>query len=723
MRSGLVTSFAWLAVAAAVGPAALVAQEAGGPETGAGQFVALKSPINDRSVSRVKNVAIELLAQASDPDRKPTLVIEVPGGTSQFHNIYPLARFLASPEVAGLRTVAWVPETVTGANAILPLACDEIVMHPEAKLGDLGRGGALPEDQAVFVRSIVRKQSNRLLPEAVALGMMDPEVAVLRVQVEPEPGQLETRILTRDQLTALRDDDATIREVQPIKQAGATGLFDGEGARRDGLIVSRLALARGEVGDIYGVPVDGFDLAEADRSTAAKLIKVEGNIDPLLESYLERQVDRAVSGGANVLIFEITSDSGRLFVSRQLAEKIAALSLDEVKTVAYVPRRATSGGAIIALACDELYLGPEAKIGDISWGAADEANQKAAIDTLVALAEQKGRPKAVAVAMADPDLTVYRATDRENAARIWYVSDDEIHETGDLYDRGPAVAGTGQGKRLRLSADRAVELKIATETAVDRDALKNLLRIPVDQTVDAVRKTWVDSLVFFLNDDYVVWGLLFVGMVCLYLDLHLMSGVLTIGGALCFAMFFWAKMLGGTAGSLEVVLFVLGLVLIALEMFVIPGFGVSGISGVLLILASLVMASQTFQGLSTSESVTQAGKTVAQIGGAILGVILVASLMGRFLPKIPLFRALVLAPPGVELDRGSVQLRPDAAADSIAGIAIGMPGKSITTLRPAGKARLGEDLIDVVSEGPYIEPGTRVEVVEVYGNRVVVRAV
>ena len=319
-----------VAVAALTGVGSAAAQEvpvdvADGPDAAveaAGRYLVLKSPIDDRTVTRVKNTAQEL-RQAATPDRKPTLVLEIPGGVSQYHNVYPLAEFLASPAAADIKTVAWLPESVTGYNAILPLACDEIIMHPEAELGDIGRGQPLKDNRRAFVREVVRSQTNPLVSEAIAEAMIDQSVALLRVQLESEPGIPETRILTRAALEELRAADVVVTDVETIKRKGQPGLFTGADAREAGILVSRLGFAGGEVAGLYGLSFSDFDDARpADDPVQASLIKVEGTIDPLLESFLERQIDRVEAAGDDLLLFEIESRTGESFVSIQLANRI-----------------------------------------------------------------------------------------------------------------------------------------------------------------------------------------------------------------------------------------------------------------------------------------------------------------------------------------------------------------------------------------------------------------
>jgi len=190
-------------------------------------------------------------------------------------------------------------------------------------------------------------------------------------------------------------------------------------------------------------------------------------------------------------------------------------------------------------------------------------------------------------------------------------------------------------------------------------------------------------------------------------------------------LFFWSHFLGGTADVLEIVLFLFGVGLILMEIFVVPGFGVFGISGALAILASLVLASQTFVLPSTSSEMAQMTKSLGTLSIALVSVIGVTMIISRYLPQMPLLKHLILSPPdptGVDVD--APRLRPDVLGGTLAAgfeWLLHQEGEAFTTLRPAGKARFGEQVFDVQSQGDYIDSGQKIVVTEVTGNRIVVR--
>jgi membrane-bound serine protease (ClpP class) len=218
--------------------------------------------------------------------------------------------------------------------------------------------------------------------------------------------------------------------------------------------------------------------------------------------------------------------------------------------------------------------------------------------------------------------------------------------------------------------------------------------------------------------------LITLGIICVYVELHLPSGFFAILATVFFSLFFWSRFLGGTAGTLELVLFLLGMGLLALEIFVIPGFGVFGVSGILLTMASLILASHTFSGMTVTESFEESMTSLGSLAGAMVTVIAVAAVLNRFLPTIPFLNRLILTPPGyapAEVDGPMLSPSLLATHSQPAPVDVGATGVTASALRPSGKAMFGDKYLDVVSDGAYIDHGTAVEVIRVAGNRIIVR--
>ncbi|MFO1006325.1 MAG: NfeD family protein [Planctomycetaceae bacterium] len=694
-------------------------------------FVTLDGAITDRVTSSVRRAALDLQTQALQEQKQAFLVLELTPGISEFHHVYSLIDFLTSDATANLTTICWVPSTVTGSNVCIALACSEIVMHPDARLGDIGRGEALPQNDQLIVKSIINKRRNRRVTESLAVGLMDPASSVLQISVEPAAGILEKRVVTGVEAQQLRDAQVAIRDTRTLKEAGSVWMIGTAQARDWGVLVSLSASSRRELVDAYALPLDSLrERPTIDGQVKVDLIEIKGVIEPVLKSFLNRQIERAVDEGAKIIIFEVDSPGGYLYESEQLAEVIAGLKDRGVHAVAYIPDGAYSGAAIISLGCDDIYLKPDAKIGDAGairetaeGGQFERAPEKVLSplkQLLGELARRKNRSPALAQAMCDIDLEVFQATHKTKGT-IAYMSEAEIHESGDEWIKGPLVEESKKGWLLTVTGKRASELQLAQPPVASLDDLKSRLGIPAEQRLVAMQRTWVDDLVFLLNLPVVMGLLFFVGLVAIYLELHTMTGIFGLVSALCFGLFFWSKVLGGTAGTLEILLFFIGVVCLLLEFFVLPGFGFFGVTGILLTLVSIIMASQTFGHLGPNMSDSeQTFQTLKVFGTAVVGMVITAFALARFLPQIPLFNDMILAPPGAD-SAAAPRLKPEL----VVGTAdlVGKSGIALTLLRPSGKAEIDGQLIDVISEGGFIPEGSPVQVVECSGKRVVVRKV
>lgn len=225
-------------------------------------FLSVGSPIRDAVQAKVLNAARKIQQQAEQESRPAILVLEIGPGTSQFGAVRDLAKELASAKFASLRTIAWVPEPkdkkrIDGYNVILALACKEIVMHPDAELGDIGRGKALDAEEQQFVLSLIEKRLNPKLSTALVAGLMDPQRTVLKVKIEADVDGRKTsegRVLTSEEHRRLLDNKVVVQDVITIKEAGVVGLFSGSRARALDVLVTQTAETRSDLADLYNFP-------------------------------------------------------------------------------------------------------------------------------------------------------------------------------------------------------------------------------------------------------------------------------------------------------------------------------------------------------------------------------------------------------------------------------------------------------------------------------------
>ena len=182
-----------------------------------GRYLTLDSPITDESTGWVRQTGLQLQQIAVEEQRPAYLILEIRPGTSQFHHVYALASFLTSNDISNVITVAWVPETVVGHNVIAALACSEIVMHPDAQIGDIGLGKPLPADQQQFVREMVAKRRNVKVNESLASALMDPGATLVQLTLQPAAGEIEKRLVTEQEAQRILNAGVEIRDRRTIK--------------------------------------------------------------------------------------------------------------------------------------------------------------------------------------------------------------------------------------------------------------------------------------------------------------------------------------------------------------------------------------------------------------------------------------------------------------------------------------------------------------------------
>lgn len=709
------------------------AEEKSGP---VGQVVLLDATMNSETLARVSRAAIDLREQADKEGRQAILVLEIQEGVSRYGDIREIAKFI-STDIPQVRTIAWIPRDLRGMNGIVALACHEIVMAPTAGFGDIGRGGQVDADTQAFTLSLVDQRRNPLLSKAIVEGMLeqDQEVIWLRIRTgDPNNASYETRVVDGAEFRKLSEEKAVIEDRRTLKAAGSNGLFLGGTCRELNVLTSNVFDNERMMLTHYRLGQDSVrDRFTAGEDPKVALILIQGVIDTMYEEYLHRQIERQIAAGTNMLIFEVDSPGGMLEPCVRLAEIFASCSERKVRTVVYVPRQAISGGAIVSFGCDEIYMHADALIGDAqpievrpgeAFSRVSEKILSKVVQDMQVIAERKHRPVALLQAMADKDLEVFKCINKSDRT-VAYLSDLEIAQDPDKWEKGPMVPESKQGMILTLNGQRAYELTLADKPVRNFEELKDRLQIPAKMKLVPQAPMFVDRLVFLLNTPFITGMLLFLGIVCIYMEMHIPSGLFAIGGVLCFALFFWSRFLGGTAGWLEVMLFLVGLACLALEVFVLPGFGVFGVSGGLLVIISLILAGQTFWVPVTSHDFEDLSRSMMALLSAVVVFAGVAYALGRFLPRSRLWDHMVLVPPGGrpirELD--DPILVPSPSDPKSGKRLVGARGEALSNLRPAGKARFGDDYLGVVSEGPFIDIGSQVEVVAVEGMRIVVRKV
>ncbi|MBW3597245.1 MAG: hypothetical protein KY475_08220 [Planctomycetes bacterium] len=678
-------------------------------------------PIVGTVDTRLKQTVEQALEDLPQDGDRPTLVLEFSpkegqaGEASEFERSLSVARFLAGGRLSGVRTVAWLPRSVKGHAVLAVMACEEIAMHPDAELGAAGVHEAHldPTVRRGYAEIASRR---RTLPEAVALGMLDPALAVYRVQtLEGEQYLLDDELETLQQRVAAGESDTVINGVDTVFQQSEVGVLSGREMRLTHHFASHLAPDRLQLAEELGLAPGSL---EEDPSLGqgwrAARVELRGAIDRHVVNRLQRAIaDERRRRNINFLCVEIESAGGDAAEGLRLANFLADLNSSEVRTVAYIPHEARGSAALVALACDHVVMHEDAVLGGPGAGSdgVTSSDLRAPVEQL---AQAKGRDWSLMMAAVDPQFRVYRYT-REDTGRVRYFSEAELEQRPqpDDWRRGSEVVNESG-----FEGARAQELGLARYLAANFDEFRQIYQL--EDNPQLLKPNWAHTLIAALADPRWAGVLLFIA--CFSLMTEMMAPGMGVPGflsAVCFTLFFWSQFLHGTAGWLEVALFVLGLSCIALELFVLPGTGVFGIGGGALVILSVVLASQTFVIPQTSAELEQIPRSLMRVGLGGLGFFAALVIMRRVLPRTPVFRRLVLEPPSVE-DAEDLEHR-----ESLVELVhlVGKRGVTLTHLVPAGKARFGDEMVNVLSRSGMIDAGTPVLVVEVTGNRVMVEPI
>ncbi len=454
-------------------------------------------------------------------------------------------------------------------------------------------------------------------------------------------------------------------------------------------------------------------------TTEVFVIPVRGEVEPPLAAFIKRATREAAQTPGSLIVLELDTFGGRVDAGLAIVDTMVAL--ERHRTIAFVDSKAISAGALIALSCNDLVMRPSTTIGDCAPitftnegpSMLGEKFQSPLRAKFRSLARRNNYPPALAAAMVSSEMEVYAV---HSEGRTRYLDSKEYNdlpaaEKERLESRKTVVT---KGELLTMDDTEAKALDFSRMTAASVPAMLAGFGI-TDYRIVRLDQSWSETMSRLIARLSPL--LLMIGLAALYLEIKAPGfGLPGIVGILCLGLVFLNQYLVGLADYTELLLVLLGVVLLAMEIFVIPGFGVAGVAGFLCLAIGLILSLQDF--VLPNPDLPWQGKileaNVIQVLGSLLSAFCLALLFLRFVfPRL----GRVMEGPYLETTLAS------SHADSIeAGrVTIGATGLARTPLRPAGKVALGNEVIDAISEGEYLDQETPVVVTEVHGNRVIVR--
>lgn len=477
------------------------------------------------------------------------------------------------------------------------------------------------------------------------------------------------------------------------------------------------------------VPPRNTNTASSNRETV--VIHLEGPVDWALFTHFRAKLQRAQRLDPDLLVIVLDSPGGLLEESLEMGNMLA--DVDWAETVVYVPDKALSGAAILSLGADRIVVGPRGRFGDAGvislddafmWQYVEEKMLSDVVRRIRDLAERKGYSPELAEAMVDRKAVVFHRQDAEGSHeyRIEYAEQDTVIPQAPAVAEGETawtlIEETRPNRFLEFNAAGAIKFGLAQPTAASLDEL--LQREGAASAPIVMRRTTSDAIAFWLTRPLIRVLLILIALVSLYFELS--APGISAGGiiaAVAFGALFWSSFMGGMAGTLEILLFLGAFALIALEIFVIPGFGFAGISGVLMLVASLVLIGQAVVIPESNLQWRELAHSVGTVAGSSFAFLVIAGVISHFMGSIPILNRMMLPPPGESITEQERE-QDKQAFKTHRHAKVGDWGETLTPLRPAGKAQFADSTIDVLSEGEFIGAGVVVQVTSIQGNRVIV---
>jgi membrane-bound serine protease (ClpP class) len=462
----------------------------------------------------------------------------------------------------------------------------------------------------------------------------------------------------------------------------------------------------------------------------AALLRVDTTIDRVTLRSLERRVDAGRKAGCTLIIYDIDAAGGMMASAMEISAFTKRLAAEHLAVVAWVHGNAAGAPSLVALSCPLIVMADGGGVG--SLGMVDLAPGAAPPPLIADLDDSAARAKvdpAVFRAMAIPGVELFTVANR-TTGETRYV--DRAGEQALIQEKSPLPGGdvarvwaeTGQfdGPNTVLTALTADALKMGLSKAtVNTEAdLRAALNIRGDLLV--MDMTFLERAARFLARPWIRFLLLVGTFTFAWMELsHPGISIPGILALICLALLLGGPFITGLAQSWEILLVLAGIGIVLADLFFVGSLGMLAVPGFILMAIGLVASfipTGIDGGLEFGEGwlALRKGLTVV-VCGMVVSLVAFA-LMARYLRMTPGFRRLQLAP-AIAGAAGSVRDAADRPASD--AVFVGALGLAHTQLRPAGKARFGEHLIDVVSFGPFINAGTEVEVVTVSGYRVTVR--
>ena len=415
----------------------------------------------------------------------------------------------------------------------------------------------------------------------------------------------------------------------------------------------------------------------SENSSTQKIFyfKIDDNISRPSQRKLNKAIEQATAQDADILFMELNTFGGEL----DAADKMRMALLEcPIPTIVFINKNAASAGALISIACDSIYMAPGSSIGaasvvDQTGQILPDKYQSYMRSLMRSTAEMNGRDPDIAQAMVDPDVYI------------------------------PGVSDSG--KVLTFTTSEAIENGFCNAEAKDMDEVLKKADIQ-SYNIEYQEDTWIDKIISFLINP-IVSGILIMFIIGgIYFEMQAPGiGFALLVSVVAALLYFAPHYLEGLAAHWEILLFIIGLGLLLLEIFVVPGFGVTGISGIILMAASLILTMIFNIGFDFSFSAPELFiKYMFLVIAACFAGFLLSLWLGKKLIDADTRYGSLALKTKMDTDKGFV------AQDMHLTQYVGKQGIASTLLRPVGKIEIDGEYLDATSEVGFIDKGEPIEV-------------
>lgn len=427
------------------------------------------------------------------------------------------------------------------------------------------------------------------------------------------------------------------------------------------------------------------NLVWAQESTRVLQLNLKADIDPRTSRYMELGLDKAAEEAYDIVFIEMDTYGGLVTDAKDIVEKI----LDSaIPVYVFINKDAASAGALISIACDSIYMSPGASIGAATvvvgdGSAAPDKYQSYMRSTMRSTAEQTGRDPAIAEAMVDQSIEIEGVSE--------------------------------EGQVLTFTTSEAIKFGFCEGeyTSINEALRENGI---LEYSIDVFSLSASEKIIaVFLNP--VLSGILILIIVGgIYFELQTPGvGFPIIAAVAAAILYFIPYYLNGLAANWEIIAFVIGIILIGIEILVIPGFGVAGVSGIILIVGSLTLVmldNDVFDfSLVPFQNILMAFATTLS---GLVGGMFVIFFGGVKFSQSKMFQKVALT---------TVQATSDGYVSNFIEVSMtGKTGTAFTILRPSGKVQIDNEVYDAYTRGEYIDKGVNIEVIDQESSTLQVRS-